>query len=78
VKIGQRNGQVYVEAHPDVYRRIPDYNAYALQKLDLHPLNARVDRKKFMMAIMLQSGVPIDVTLFPFEDSPLKLVESIR
>lgn len=78
VKIGQRNGQVYVEAHPDVYRRIPDYAAYALGKLDAHPLKDRVDRKKFMMVIMLQSGVPLDVTLFPFDDSPLKLVESIR
>jgi len=62
IKFGLKNGQVYVEAHPDVYRRIPDYYAYAMEKLGQYPLAQKIDEKRYWVAISLQSGVPINVT----------------
>lgn len=75
IKFGQKDGQVYVEAHPDVYRKLPDYIQYATDKLTNHPLANKVDRKRFLMAVRLQSGVPTNVTLFSSDDVSLKLVE---
>lgn len=62
VKLGERDGQIYVQAFPDVYRKIPDYFQYAMDKLKDYPLAQKVDRKRYMMAIRLHNGVPVDVT----------------
>jgi L,D-transpeptidase ErfK/SrfK len=75
VKFGRRNGQVYVQAHPDVYKRIPDYTKYAMDKLAQYPFANQVDQKKFMVAITLQNGVPTDITRISEEDSSLKVGE---
>lgn len=75
IKFGQKNGQVFVEAHPDVYRKIPDYIQYGFDKLAQYPLEKQVDRKKFTMALTLQNGVPTNVTRLSPEDNSLKLVE---
>lgn len=78
VKIGRKDGQIFVEAHPDVYRKIPDYALYATQKLEQYPFAAQVDRKRFVMAISLQNGVPINVTRLPSNDISLKMVELMQ
>lgn len=75
IKFGQKEGQVYVEAHPDVYRRIPDYIKYATDKLSQSPLVDKVDRRRYLMAVQLQNGVPTNVTRFPSDDISLKLAE---
>jgi len=75
LKIGQRNGHVFVEAHPDVYQKIPNYLQYAEQKLSHCPYADRVDRKRFNMAINLRSGVPTDVTKSASGDNSLKVVD---
>lgn len=75
LKIGQRNGHVFVEAHPDVYQKIPNYLQYAEQKLSHCPYADRVDRKRFNMAIYLRSGVPTDVTKSASGDNSLKVVD---
>ena len=75
IKFGRKDGQIYVESHPDVYRRIPDYVKYATDKLSQHPLADRVDRRRYLMAVRLQSGVPTNVTRFPSEDISLRLAE---
>lgn len=77
LKFGQRNGQLFVEAHPDVYRKIPDYNQYALSKLAQHPLAKTVDQKQFLMAVKLQNGVPTNVSRFAADEVSLKLVENM-
>jgi L,D-transpeptidase ErfK/SrfK len=77
IKFGQKNGQVFVEAHPDVYRRIPDYNQYALNKLAQHPLAKYIDQKKLLMAAKLQNGVPTNVSRLGAEEVSLKLVENM-
>jgi L,D-transpeptidase ErfK/SrfK len=64
IKIGQVGDEVYVEAHPDVYNRIEDYAAYAMDMLNKSPQADRVDIKRFQLAINLQNGVPTKVTKY--------------
>ncbi|MGV8074496.1 MAG: L,D-transpeptidase family protein [Syntrophobacteraceae bacterium] len=78
IKLGRRNGQIFVEAHPDVYRKIPDFMQYATQKLESYPYAAQIDRKRFFMAIALQNGVPTDVTKMQLNDISLKTVDLIQ
>ncbi len=77
IKLGKRGGQIFVEAHPDVYRKIPDYMQYAAQKLEQYPFAAQVDRKRYQMAVNLQNGVPTDVTNLP-GDTSLKMVDLMQ
>jgi L,D-transpeptidase ErfK/SrfK len=62
LKFGERDGRIFVEAHPDVYRKIPDYYAYAMEKLSRYPLAQQVDQRRFLVAISLKSGVPVNVS----------------
>jgi len=78
LKFGQRNNQIFVEAHPDVYKRFPDYVQYAMDKLSGYPLAKNVDRNRFLMAIKLQNGVPTDVTRFTSEEDSPRLVELMQ
>lgn len=68
VKIGQRNGCIYVEAHPDIYLRIPNYQRYAMDKLKQTPFADKVDMKRFQLAIFLQNGIPAEITRAPLGD----------
>jgi L,D-transpeptidase ErfK/SrfK len=78
VKFGQKNGQIFVESHPDVYRRIPDYVQYALGKLAQHPLAKYIDQKKYLMAVKLQNGVPTNVSRLAADETSLKLVDIMQ
>jgi L,D-transpeptidase ErfK/SrfK len=68
VKMGQRNGHIYMEAHPDIYRRIPDYCRYAWEKLRQFSLAENVDLKRFQLALLLQNGMVTDITRLPVTD----------
>jgi L,D-transpeptidase ErfK/SrfK len=68
IKIGQRDGCIYLEAHPDIYLRIPDYQRYAMDKLKQLQLTDKVDLKRFQLAIFLQNGIPTDITRSPLGD----------
>jgi L,D-transpeptidase ErfK/SrfK len=75
IKFGRKDGRVFVQAFPDVYKKIPDYARYALDKLMQYPFAQEVDQKKFMVAMSLQNGVPTDVTRNANEDDSLKFSE---
>jgi L,D-transpeptidase ErfK/SrfK len=75
VKFGKQNGQIYVEAHPDVYKKLPDYNQYAQQKLSQSPYANQVDPKRLTAALQLQNGVPTNISRLTIGDSALKSVE---
>jgi L,D-transpeptidase ErfK/SrfK len=75
VKFGKQNGQIYVEAHPDVYKKLPDYNQYAQQKLAQSPYANLVDPKRLAAALQLQNGVPTNISRLAIGDSALKSVE---
>jgi L,D-transpeptidase ErfK/SrfK len=63
VKVGARDGRIYVEVHKDIYERIPGPYREALRLIDKFGWRARVDLKRVQRAVAEQSGVPIDVTL---------------
>lgn len=75
VKFGKLNGRIYVEAHPDVYKKIPDYNQYAQQKLSLSPYVNQVDPGRLATALQLRNGVPTNVGRVGSSESALKSVE---
>jgi L,D-transpeptidase ErfK/SrfK len=62
VKLGEDGGRVYVEVHDDVYRRIPNFERYALGEVKKAKLTARVDPELLRAAVRAKSGVPTDVT----------------
>ncbi len=70
LKFGWQNGQVFVEAHPDVYQKIADYTAYAQEKLQSFPMADLIDVQKYMMVVSLRNGVPTNVTKFGSTSSP--------
>jgi L,D-transpeptidase ErfK/SrfK len=78
VKLGGKDGQVFVEAHPDVYKKIPDYARYALDKLERSPYVNQVDRQRFLVAVGLQNGVPTNVSRLSKEGISSKGVELMR
>lgn len=78
VKFGQKNGQVFIEAHPDVYKKIPDYAKYALDKLALCPFKHQVDQKKFFLALTLQNGVPTNITKISSESDSFAGMDSAQ
>lgn len=72
IKWGINNGRIFVEVHPDVYRRIPDFAAYGYMQLERCPFGRdRVDRRRYFMALRLQNGVPLNVTRYPIKSLDL-------
>ncbi len=62
IKLGKVDHQVFVEVHPDVYMKIPDFKQYAEQKLQASGFADQVDMTRYLMAVQLQNGAPINVT----------------
>lgn len=63
VKVGSREGRIYVEVHKDIYGQSPGPYREALRLIDKFGWRSRVDRDRLERAVMEQSGVAIDVTL---------------
>lgn len=61
VKIGQRDGTIYVEAHPDLYGREPDRLAVAYQRLYALGLADLVDPLRVRQAVEEARGIPVAV-----------------
>lgn len=62
VKIGVRDGRVYVEVHSDVYGRIRDLDAYARAEVKKAGVEPRVDGDLLHAAVQAKRGIPVDVT----------------
>jgi L,D-transpeptidase ErfK/SrfK len=62
IKFGKKDGQIFVEVHPDVYGRLPDFDQYAAEKLKSCKLADYVDPEKYKLAVRLKNGMPTDVT----------------
>jgi L,D-transpeptidase ErfK/SrfK len=65
VKLGRSDGRVYVEVHPDVYGRIADLEAHAIEKVERAGLGHEVDRARLRAAVTALRGVPEDVSVRP-------------
>ncbi|SFM44319.1 L,D-transpeptidase family protein [Thermodesulforhabdus norvegica] len=74
IKWGTRNGRIFVEVHPDVYKRIPDFLSYAYEKLKQCPFGRdNVNEARYYLAVKLKNGLPFDVT-----GSPLKSLDALK
>jgi L,D-transpeptidase ErfK/SrfK len=77
VKFGFRDGEIYIEAHEDIYHFIPDFLQYGFAKLKEEGLDKRVDVKKFTVALVERTGVPVRITkqkgVNEFADKPYLL-----
>lgn len=62
VKISQSGDRVVVEVHEDVYGYTGDLTAYGCRCLEQKGLAHRVDMPRFLEALSLHNGMPVDVT----------------
>ena len=62
IKVGMRDGRVYVEVHKDMYGLKPGVYRETRAMLEQHGFMSIVDEEKLRAAVLEQSGMPVDVT----------------
>lgn len=62
IKFGERDGQVFVEVHDDIYRRVPNSQRAALDLARQARLLGRIDSERLRVAVRERRGIPVDVT----------------
>jgi len=62
VKIGEEDGEIYLEVHPDLYKRIPSLERQALEEVRRAGVAERVDWKLVRDAVREKSGIPVNVS----------------
>ena len=62
VKLGERDGRIYVEVHDDVYGKFADLERHAFAEVRKAGLTARIDADLLRTAVRKRSGVPVNVT----------------
>jgi L,D-transpeptidase ErfK/SrfK len=62
VKIGFRQGRLFLSVHEDVYFKIPSMMLHVLNLLEQRGLVDKVNLRKVMQALEEQNGMPLDVT----------------
>lgn len=65
VKLGELGGQVYIEVHEDLYRRVGNLEKHALALVKQARLGARVDPERLRQAVREKKGVPVRIGLSP-------------
>lgn len=63
VKIGARDGHIYAEVAPDIYKLIPDMHAEAERLVSELGWQDYIDHQALRRVVDAQNGVPTDVTL---------------
>ncbi|MBP1687769.1 MAG: hypothetical protein H6Q33_3912 [Deltaproteobacteria bacterium] len=76
VKVGIRDGHVFVEVHKDIYALTPGPYREALRLIDKLDLRSLVDLERVQRAVTEQSGVVMDVTRDAEEDLKDEVVRS--
>jgi L,D-transpeptidase ErfK/SrfK len=61
VKLGVLQGKIYVEVHPDIYKRIPNLHTHAYQRLIARKMVEKVDLVKFNAALHRKDGMPEEI-----------------
>lgn len=62
IKFGEREGQIYVEVHEDIYKRIPNLERAAFQLAQRQRVLDRVDAVQLRQAVREKRGIPVAVT----------------
>jgi L,D-transpeptidase ErfK/SrfK len=61
VKIGTRDNMIFMEVHPDIYKKIPDLQSQTFRRLQVLGMLQCVSASKVKDALNKQSGVPVRV-----------------
>lgn len=72
VKLGARNGRIYLEVHKDIYTFDPALHRQAQALIDARGWADLIDPQRVVRAVEEQSGVPMDITLDPGGDPAVK------
>ncbi len=75
VKIGARDGRIYAEVTPDIYKLVPDLQGEAERLVAEQGWERWVDAEKLRTAVERRDGIPADVTvgsapLLPADGAP--------
>ena len=62
VKVGEEDGRIFVEVHPDVYGRIKSLERHAIDVVKKAGVADRVDLARVRAAAAAKTGIPTDVT----------------
>jgi L,D-transpeptidase ErfK/SrfK len=62
VKIGFKEGHIFVEVHPDLYNVITDLFIDTARKLFIHQLWEEIDVDLLSKAVEEHKGIPVDIT----------------
>jgi len=61
IKIGFKEGRIFIEVHEDIYHRIPDPLQFALNKLEQKRIKNLVELEKLKEALDQRSGFPTEI-----------------
>ena len=62
IKIGFKEGHIFVEVHPDLYNEITDLLIHTARKLFVYQLWEDIDLDLLVKALEEHKGVPVDIT----------------
>jgi L,D-transpeptidase ErfK/SrfK len=62
IKLGESGGQIYIEVHDDIYRRIRNLEREALKLAREAGLKDRIDHELLRQAVREKRGIPVRVT----------------
>jgi L,D-transpeptidase ErfK/SrfK len=62
IKIGFKEGRIFIEVHEDIYHRIPDPLQFTLKKVEQKGIKNLVQIEKLKEVLDQKSGLPIDIT----------------
>lgn len=62
VKVGLKEGRIFMEVHPDVYQKIPDLKEYGTNKIRSSGLAEKVNQELMLEALEKKQGIPVDIT----------------
>ncbi len=65
VKVGFRQGRIFIEVHEDIYFKIPAMLPYAVQKVESRGLAGKINWRRFLKAVEEQTGAPVDISSEP-------------
>lgn len=62
VKIGWKDGRIYMEVHQDIYNKIKDLTEYGTNKIESLQLSDQVDETVMLKTLEEKKGIPVDIT----------------
>jgi L,D-transpeptidase ErfK/SrfK len=62
IKFGFKNNKIYLEAHPDIYKQIPNIKETVLKEIINLGLKEKVKLPSLFKALKEQKGIPLNIT----------------